>query len=76
LKCPEIRGEVPEPNNLDFWLDVNGERMQTGNTNKRVFDVIQIVSYTSRFMTLIPGDVIVTGTPSGVGMGLRVLEMP
>jgi 2-keto-4-pentenoate hydratase/2-oxohepta-3-ene-1,7-dioic acid hydratase in catechol pathway len=50
--------------------------MQTGNTNKRVFDVIQIVSYTSRFMTLMPGDVIVTGTPSGVGMGLRVLEMP
>ena len=65
------RDEVPEPNNLDLWLDVNGERMQTGNTNKMIFDVIQIVSYTSRFMTLMPGDVIVTGTPPGVGLGMK-----
>lgn len=63
------KDELPEPNNLDLWLDVNGERMQTGHTSKMIFNVIEIVSYVSRFMTLMPGDVIVTGTPPGVGLG-------
>lgn len=65
------RDEIPDPNQLDLWLDVNGERMQTGNTNKMIFNVVQIVSYTSRFVTLMPGDVIVTGTPPGVGLGMK-----
>ena len=64
------KDELPVPNNLDLWLDVNGERMQTGHTSKMIFDVIEIVSYVSRFMTLMPGDVIVTGTPPGVGLGM------
>lgn len=64
------KDELPEPNNLDLWLDVNGERMQTGHTSKMIFNVIEIVSYVSRFMTLMPGDVIVTGTPPGVGLGM------
>jgi 2-keto-4-pentenoate hydratase/2-oxohepta-3-ene-1,7-dioic acid hydratase in catechol pathway len=65
------KDELPEPNNLDLWLDVNGERMQTGQTSKMIFNVIEIVSYVSRFMTLMPGDVIVTGTPPGVGLGMK-----
>lgn len=65
------KDEISDSGNLDLWLDVNGERMQTGNTSKMVFNVIQIVSYTSRFMTLMPGDVIVTGTPPGVGLGMK-----
>ncbi len=52
-----------------MYLEVNGKRMQTGNTSSMVFTVAQIVSYLSRFMTLEPGDVICTGTPPGVGMG-------
>lgn len=65
------KDEIPDPNKLDLWLDVNGERMQTGHTSKMIFNVIQIVSYVSRFMTLMPGDVIVTGTPPGVGLGMK-----
>jgi len=65
------KDEISDSGNLDLWLAANGERMQTGNTNKMVFNVIQIVSYTSRFMTLMPGDVIVTGTPPGVGLGMK-----
>jgi 2-keto-4-pentenoate hydratase/2-oxohepta-3-ene-1,7-dioic acid hydratase in catechol pathway len=65
------KDEMTQPGNIDLWLDVNGERMQTGNTNKMIFDVKHIVSYVSRFMTLMPGDVIVTGTPPGVGMGMK-----
>jgi 2,4-diketo-3-deoxy-L-fuconate hydrolase len=65
------KDEVPDPQNLNMWLDVNGKRMQTGNSNKMIFDVKQIVSYCSRFMTLLPGDVITTGTPPGVGMGIK-----
>jgi len=61
--------EVPDPQNLDMWLDVNGERQQTGNTKTMIFGCANLVSYTSRFMTLLPGDVITTGTPPGVGMG-------
>lgn len=63
--------EIPDPGHLDLWLDVNGQRMQTGNTSKMIFNVRQIVSYVSRFVTLMPGDVIVTGTPPGVGLGQK-----
>jgi 2-keto-4-pentenoate hydratase/2-oxohepta-3-ene-1,7-dioic acid hydratase in catechol pathway len=61
--------EVPDPQALSLWLDVNGERMQDGSTADMVFGVAQLVSYVSRFMTLEPGDLIATGTPAGVGMG-------
>jgi 2-keto-4-pentenoate hydratase/2-oxohepta-3-ene-1,7-dioic acid hydratase in catechol pathway len=61
--------EVPDPQTLDLWLDINGERMQTGNTSTMIFGVATLVSYISRFMTLLPGDVVTTGTPPGVGMG-------
>jgi 2-keto-4-pentenoate hydratase/2-oxohepta-3-ene-1,7-dioic acid hydratase in catechol pathway len=54
-----------------MWLDINGERMQTGNTRTMIFGVATIVSYVSRFMTLQPGDIITTGTPPGVGMGKK-----
>ena len=63
------KDEVPDPQNLDLWLDVDGIRMQSGNTRNMVFSVVEIVSYVSRFITLHPGDVIATGTPPGVGMG-------
>ena len=62
------RDEIPDPQNLDVWLDVNGERMQQGNTKTMIFTVAKIVSYLSHFMTLLPGDVIATGTPPGVGL--------
>ena len=65
------RDEVPNPQRLALWLDVNGVRMQTGNTKTMVFNVAKLVSYVSQFMTLMPGDVITTGTPPGVGMGRR-----
>jgi 2,4-didehydro-3-deoxy-L-rhamnonate hydrolase len=61
--------EVPDPQNLPMWLDVNGHRHQNGSTKTMVFGVAQLVSYISRFMTLYPGDLITTGTPPGVGMG-------
>ena len=63
--------EVPDPQNLSMWLDVNGKRYQTGNTRTMVFTVAHLVSYISRFMTLNPGDVISTGTPPGVGLGQK-----
>jgi len=63
--------EIPNPQNLDMWLDVNGERMQSGNTRTMVFGVAKLVSYCSQFMTLLPGDIIATGTPPGVGMGMK-----
>ena len=63
--------EIKDPQNLDMWLDVNGKRFQTGNTRTMVFDVATIISYVSEFMTLNPGDVITTGTPPGVGMGVK-----
>lgn len=65
------RDEVADPQNLDMWLDVNGKRRQTGNSKTMIFSVAQIVSYCSRYMTLHPGDVICTGTPPGVGMGMK-----
>ena len=63
--------EVPDPQALSMWLDVNGKRFQTGHTRNMLFTVAQLVSYISRFMTLFPGDLISTGTPPGVGMGQR-----
>lgn len=63
--------EVPDPQALDLWLDVNGRRMQTGNTRTMIFDVPTLVSYISTLMTLFPGDIITTGTPPGVGMGQK-----
>jgi 2,4-diketo-3-deoxy-L-fuconate hydrolase len=65
------KDEVPDPQTLGMWLDVNGQRMQTGNTKTMIFSVVDIVSYVSRFMTLLPGDIITTGTPPGVGMGKK-----
>ena len=65
------RDEVLDVQDLDLYLEVNGKRMQTGNTSTMVFTVAQIVSYVSRFMTLEPGDIICTGTPPGVGMGRK-----
>lgn len=62
---------MADPQKLGLWLDVNGERLQKGTTATMVFDVATIVSYVSRFMTLMPGDLIATGTPPGVGMGFK-----
>ncbi|UOY04911.1 fumarylacetoacetate hydrolase family protein [Muricauda sp. SCSIO 64092] len=64
------REEVPNPHNLDLWLKLNGETMQSSNTSDLVFNIPQLVSYISEFMTMLPGDVISTGTPFGVGLGL------
>ena len=63
--------EIADPQDLDMFLDVNGERCQTGNTKTMIFSVAHIVSYVSRFMALEPGDIITTGTPPGVGMGMK-----
>ena len=68
LVTPE---EISDINNLNLTLDINGQRMQTGNTNKMIFNVYYIVSYLSKFMSLQPGDIITTGTPPGVGMGRK-----
>ena len=63
--------EVPDPQQLSLWLDVNGQRRQSGHTGTMIFGVAALVSYLSRFMTLEPGDCITTGTPPGVGMGMK-----
>lgn len=63
--------EIADPQNLDMFLDVNGERMQTGNTKTMIFSVAHVISYLSQFMVLEPGDVITTGTPPGVGLGMK-----
>jgi 2,4-didehydro-3-deoxy-L-rhamnonate hydrolase len=63
--------EVPNPQNLDMWLEVDGHRFQKGTTKTMVFGVRYLVSYLSRFMSLQPGDVVSTGTPPGVGMGQK-----
>ena len=65
------RDEIADPQNLGLWLDVDGIRRQTGNTSTMIFTVAHLVSYISQFMTLEPGDVIATGTPPGVGMGIK-----
>ena len=62
--------EIGDPNNLNLWLKLNGEQMQKSNTSDFIFNIQQVVSYISQFMTLLPGDIISTGTPFGVGMGL------
>jgi 2-keto-4-pentenoate hydratase/2-oxohepta-3-ene-1,7-dioic acid hydratase in catechol pathway len=65
------KDEVPDPQALDMWLDVDGKRFQNGSTKTMIFGVKTLVSYISRFMSLQPGDVIATGTPPGVGMGQK-----
>jgi 2-keto-4-pentenoate hydratase/2-oxohepta-3-ene-1,7-dioic acid hydratase in catechol pathway len=65
------KDEVKDINNLNLSLDLNGKRMQTGNTNTMIFNVDYIVSYLSKYMSLQPGDIITTGTPPGVGMGMK-----
>ena len=65
------KDEITDVHNLSMWLDVNGKRFQTSNTNQLIFNVPQVVSYISQFMTLLPGDVISTGTPHGVGLGFK-----
>jgi 2-keto-4-pentenoate hydratase/2-oxohepta-3-ene-1,7-dioic acid hydratase in catechol pathway len=63
--------EVTDPQDLHLWLELNGQRVQNGSTANMVFGCAELVSYISRFMTLLPGDVIVTGTPPGVGLGMK-----
>jgi 2-keto-4-pentenoate hydratase/2-oxohepta-3-ene-1,7-dioic acid hydratase in catechol pathway len=63
--------EITDPQSLDLWLDVNGDRRQRGNTRTMIFPVALLVSYVSQFMTLLPGDIIATGTPPGVGLGMN-----
>jgi len=65
------RDEIPDPQQLNLTLDLNGLRMQTGSTATMIFTVAQLVSYISKYMTLVPGDVITTGTPPGVGMARK-----
>lgn len=68
--------EVPDPQALHLWLEVDGKRMQDGSTADMIFPVAHLISYLSRFMTLLPGDVVLTGTPKGVGMGRGVFLKP
>jgi len=63
--------EIPDPQLLDMWLDVNGRRMQTGNTRTMIFDVATLLSHVSHYMTLLPGDIVTTGTPPGVALGMK-----
>lgn len=63
--------EVKDPQNLHLWLEVNGQRMQDGTTATMIFGVATIISYVSQFMTLLPGDLVITGTPQGVGLGMK-----
>jgi 2-keto-4-pentenoate hydratase/2-oxohepta-3-ene-1,7-dioic acid hydratase in catechol pathway len=63
--------EIRDPQSLDMWLDVNGQRRQTGNTRTMIFTVAQLVADVSRYMTLLPGDIITTGTPPGVALGMK-----
>jgi 2,4-diketo-3-deoxy-L-fuconate hydrolase len=65
------RDEVPNPQKLAMWLDLNGKRVQTGNTKTMIFNVAKLVAYVSQLNTLMPGDIITTGTPPGVGMGMK-----
>jgi len=63
--------EIKDPQNLDLWLDVNGEKRQRGNTRTMIFGVAELVADVSKYMTLLPGDIITTGTPPGVGLGMK-----
>ena len=71
LRFIEGLNEIANPQKLAMWLDLNGKRMQTGNTKTMIFDAATIVSYLSEFMLLEPGDLICSGTPPGVGMGKK-----
>ncbi len=64
------KDEIPDPNNITLWLSVNGEKLQNSTTHDMIFNIAFLVSYISQFMTLLPGDIISTGTPFGVGLGL------
>ena len=68
------KDEIADPQALSLWLDVNGRRRQSGNTSDMIFPVAYLVSHLSQFMTLLPGDVIATGTPAGVGAGCKPPE--
>ena len=70
------KDEVPDPQKLDLWLDVNGQRKQTGTTSLMIFSCAQVVAYLSRIMTLEPGDLIITGTPAGRRHGLQAAPVP
>ena len=65
------KDEIKDPHNLDLWLKLNGKMVQNSNTSDFIFDIPEVVSYISQFMTLLPGDIISTGTPFGVGLGLN-----
>jgi 2-keto-4-pentenoate hydratase/2-oxohepta-3-ene-1,7-dioic acid hydratase in catechol pathway len=65
------KDEIADPHNLRLWLKVNGKIMQDGNTSNFIFNLPHLISYTSQFMTLLPGDIISTGTPAGVGLGMK-----
>ena len=65
------KDEISDPHNLHLWLDLNGQRLQDSNTNDLIFDIPTSIAYISQFMTLLPGDMISTGTPAGVGLGLK-----
>ena len=65
------KDDVPDPQKLGLWLEVDGHRYQNGSTETMIFDVKTVVSHVSRYMTLLPGDVISTGTPPGVGVGVK-----
>ena len=69
--CIQGPDEITNPHKLGMWLDLNGQRMQHGSTKTMIFGVEKLVSYCSQFMTLLPGDVITTGTPPGVGLGIK-----
>ena len=66
---PITKDEIPNPHQLRLWLSLNGKMMQDSNTDDLIFNIPQLISYSSQFMTLLPGDVISTGTPAGVGLG-------
>jgi 2-keto-4-pentenoate hydratase/2-oxohepta-3-ene-1,7-dioic acid hydratase in catechol pathway len=63
------KDEIPDPNNLNLWLDLNGKRLQESNTSDFIFNIPYLIAYISKYMSLLPGDIISTGTPSGVGLG-------
>lgn len=63
------KSEIADPHNLNLWLELNGEKIQNSNTSDFIFDIPHVVSYISQFMTLLPGDIVSTGTPFGVGLG-------
>ena len=65
------KDEIKDVQNLSMWLDVNGQRRQTGSTQTMIFSMAKCISYVSQFMTLLPGDIITTGTPPGVGLGMK-----